>query len=117
MIFLISLLFSFQVMADQLPAMLNENLDSAGTAERLSTSDLYVRSFMVCGNWGNAGDIYIGSASAKATAALGIRLAAGACFSDEGDHAINGLKEKINLKEIWFDGSTTNDDVTVWYKI
>lgn len=83
------------------------NLTSAGTAQVLSATDVYCSSVVIYALAANTGVIYIGSSAV--TAANGLVL-------NKGDYLTLSGPDKLiqlNLKNIYFDGGTTNDDIKV----
>ena len=90
------------------------NLTASGTAQRFSATDLYVRGFMVQAESGNSGIIRVGSALVSAT--FGHEVVPSEVFTFIPPK-FNGKSQMINLKEVWFDGDTTNDDITVSYML
>lgn len=95
-----------------LPA--NVVLASAGTAQRIQTEDNLVLSVIIQARDTNTGDIYIGDSNVNASSKIGTKLAAGKTFALNPSSVEGGLEE-INLKGIFFDGGTTNDEISVSY--
>jgi hypothetical protein len=88
------------------------NLTLSGTAQAFSATALYVRGFMVQAESGNSGIIRVGSALVSAT--FGHELVPGEVFTLIPPQ-IDGKDQIINLADVYFDGDTTNDDITVSY--
>lgn len=84
------------------------NLVSAGTRQSLSASDVFCDCVVLRAKTANTGILYIGGVDV--TAATGLIL-------EQGDVAIlNAIEgKKINLKDLYLDGGTTNDDLYVSY--
>lgn len=115
----ILLFFSLSLFAgEKLPVILNDNLDSAGTAQQLSASSILVSSFLCCAAGTNAGTLYFADSSSNADAGKSIHLAAGQCVNFERDpdpQSVSKENGKTDLDEYWFDGDTTNDDIMCFY--
>lgn len=89
---------------------------TSGTPQRLSAVDLWVKFCVVLAGRSNAGVVYIGPSSSLAlnTNGTGIDLEAREEFTFDFDHN-RGISHPTNLKELWFDGNTTGDKLTVLY--
>lgn len=90
---------------------LTKTVTTAGTAERLSSTDLYVYSFHVRAKSDNTGSIYFGGALVDDTTTP---VAAGEDFiwSGQGNGAVVPIK---NLRDVWIDADNNGDGVTVVY--
>ena len=92
----------------QLKQLTAINLTAGGTPQVLSATDLMVDTLVLHAPAANSGAISIGGP--------GMTIANAAIILQKGDtvtlHAEKG--NKLNLKEIYFDG-TTNDDIRVGY--
>ena len=100
-------------MASILKQLGSLNLDSAGTAQAFSATDIVAESVLLSAPAGNTGVIYIGDADVSATNAAFILVAGGSVVLDMP--RISGGNDMTNLKLWYFDGGTTGDDVTVGY--
>lgn len=89
------------------------NLDSAGTAQRLNASTIECEVVVIAAASGNTGTMYIGDSNVSSSRFIGA-LAAGDAMSIEAGKVSNGT-DRLDLKEIWFDGGTTGDDISVGY--
>ena len=89
------------------------NLDSAGTAQALSSTEIKSKDIVLIADPGNSGTLYIGSSAVAVTS--GIPLAAGASVNLSA--LVSGSKDGIvlNLNQIYVDGTTTGDDIRVVY--
>lgn len=94
-----------------MPSLLKQlapiNLDSAGTRQRLSSSAVLAETVLVSAESTNAGNIFVGDVSVASN--NGIKLAAGQSVELTADN------DYMDLREIYFDGSVTNDDIRVSY--
>lgn len=90
----------------------DQNLDSQGTAQRLSPVDDNVHAVWatVQAHPDNAGRIYVGDSQVSAT--RGIILTAGQSYTFQ---AVADLAS-VALFEIFFDGNNTGDDVKCIYQ-
>jgi hypothetical protein len=91
-------------------------LAASGTAQRLSATDLLVKSFTVTAAEDNAGLIYIGDSADNAKTVKGDTLAALEQLTCNGDLFPMG-NNYVNMKDFFFDGSSTNDKIIVSYLI
>lgn len=83
------------------------NLTSAGTRQALSATDAYCQSVAIKAFAANTGVIYIGDVAVTTTNGFPV---------PKGDTFILNAQDNltpINLKNIYFDGGTTNDDINV----
>ena len=92
----------------------NVVLASAGTAQQIQVADNTVISVIIQARPTNTGDIWIGDDGVNASSEIGIRLEAGKTFAINPS-SVTGELEQINLAGIWFDGGTTNDEISVTY--
>lgn len=83
------------------------NLTSAGTRQALSATDVYCRSVAIKAFVANTGVIYIGDVAVTST--NGFPLPKGDTFIMTSSNDLI----PINLKNIYFDGGTTNDDINI----
>lgn len=105
----LALFLSFNVSAARITQVAAINLTSSGTRQALSASNVYVTSVVINALAANTGTIYVGDVGV--TAANGLVLA-------KGDSVILTAKTGyLNLKYIYFDGSTTNDDIKISYAV
>ena len=88
-----------------------KNVTTAGTAERISSTDILVSSVTFRAKKGNSNDIYIGDSSVANTYP---DLDADQTVTFEAP-IVNGNHTAINLKEIWVDVDTNGEGVDVWY--
>ena len=88
-----------------------KNVTTAGTAERISSTDLYVTAVTFRAKKGNSNDIYIGDSDVASTYP---DLDANQTVTFEAP-IVNGHHSAINLKEIWIDVDTNGEGVDVWY--
>lgn len=103
---------------EKFPVILNDNLDAAGTAQKLSTSSILVSSFLCCAAGTNTGTLYFADSSSNADSGKSIHLAAGQCVSFQRDadpQSVDNRNGKTDLDEYWFDGDATNDDIMCFY--
>lgn len=89
------------------------NLTASGTPQRVTATDTFVTWCMIVGKYGNTGPLYLGTSEAGATAALGYHLTASQASKFEWQS--HDRQEVLNLAELYFDGTTTNDDILVFY--
>lgn len=92
------------------------DLASAGTPQRLSASDLWVRSATIEALSSNSGNVFIGDSSANASSAKGHRLQAGEAMTLGGD-TFHSDSMIFNLKEVWFDGTVNGSKLIVSYML
>ena len=89
---------------------------TSGAPQRLSSSDLWVSSALIIAKYDNAGSIFLGTDSDTAlnTNGYGIYLPKKASFEIAFEHhrTIAGF---TNLKDFWFDGTSTGDKLIVIY--
>lgn len=90
------------------------NLDEVTTEQQLSTTALKVQSATVFASSANSGTIYITPQSGKADAGTSVSLAAGNSITITGD-ILSGSSSYVDLSKWYFDGTSTNDDVIIWY--
>ena len=88
-----------------------KNVTTAGTAERISSTDILVSSVTFRAKKGNSNDMYIGDSSVANTYP---DLDANQTVPFEAP-IVNGNHTAINLKEIWVDADTNGEGVDVWY--
>ena len=81
---------------------------------RLTSDDLYVRSFVVESKIGNAGVIFIADSEDNATTDNRHILNEGDVFTVTGSDFAD-LDAQINLKDIWFFGTEEDDLLVVSY--
>lgn len=89
---------------------------TAGTPQRLSDIALYFKWCIIYARYTNTGVIFIGSSSATAinSSTNNIVIQAG------GNYIINydlnrGISNAFNFYDLFFDGSTTGDKITIQY--
>ena len=93
-----------------LPAL---NLDSAGTAQALSSTSILCEAVIITAATGNTGTIYIGDSNV-ASNRFALELDAGIAGTIDSPTAKGG-SDMFDLKDIYFDGGTTGDDINVAY--
>lgn len=87
----------------------------AGTPQRLAATDIFCRSAIIEVVVGNVGDIYIADSENKAiTSNRHVLSKKGGSLMLRTDEYGN-LESFINLKDIWFNGSTAGDKIIVSY--
>lgn len=89
-------------------------LASAGTPQRVSINDIWVRSFLVQGAAGNTGDMYLSDSESNASTTNRVALCPGSILHFNADNW-GATDSMINLKDLWFDGATTGDKLVVMY--
>lgn len=112
---LISLLFLGFVLQAQLATYgLSVTVTTAGTAVRISSTDLVVRSLAIQAKAANTGVIYVGGSDVLNSSKNGVALTAGSSFgflpSGESKTSVY-----YNLKNIWIDSSVNSEGVSVTY--
>jgi hypothetical protein len=100
-------------MASKLVTLAALNLDSAGTAQQLSSTSIHVESIIITAATGNTGIIYIGDSNV-ASNRFALELDAGIAGTIDAPLAKGG-SDFIDLAEVYFDGDTTGDDINVSY--
>lgn len=118
--YLILFLMSFNLYAQTAKiGVLNKTVTTAGTAERLSSTDLIVRMAEIQAASDNTGLMFIGTSSSTASAANGIALTKGTATVPSGVLEIGNMSNqsgpRVNLKDIWVDSATNGDQVNVLY--
>ena len=86
---------------------------TAGTRERLTTSNLKVASAMIKAEASNTGIVYIGDDQVSATD-YGVDLSAGDTIELTSDD-LGWADAKILLNNVWLDVSVSTDGVSVTY--
>jgi len=87
------------------PSQLNPT--QTGSAAKLTSSAILVRTVIIQANVGNAGTIYLGNASVTSSV-YGVALAAGQSIS------LGDVDSKIDLSTLYING-TSGDGVSVLY--
>jgi hypothetical protein len=87
------------------------NLTAAGTAQAISATDVLATCIYINALAANTGVIYVGDSAV--TSANGLVLQKGDSIEICAEDYARG--QKVNLKNIYFDGGTTNDDIKVSY--
>lgn len=100
-------------MAAVLKQLSAQNLTSAGTAQPLSTTSILCQSILIVAKSTNAGNVYVGDSGVTSLNAFPI--AAGESYRIEAPAAPGGGADTMDLKDIYWDGGTTNDDIFVMY--
>ena len=88
-----------------------KNVTTAGTAERISATDIFVSSVTFRAKKGNSNDIYIGDASVADTYP---DLDANQTVTFDAP-MVGGSHTGLNLRDIWVDVDTNGEGVDVWY--
>ena len=81
------------------------NLASAGTAQVISTATIKVKSVVIVARAANSGQIVLGGADVATSTNNGL---------NGGESLTLSSASLFDLKEIYFDGGSTGDDVD-WY--
>ena len=89
-------------------------LSTPGTPQRLSTSNIHCRSFVVEAHKDNVGNLYLSDTEANATTNNRHCFCAGARMHFNADNWGN-LDAQFNLKLFWFDGAEAGDKFIVSY--
>jgi len=100
-------------MASILKQLASLNLTAAGTAQALSATPILAQVVILNAKTGNTGLIYVGDSDVSATEAA-FSLAAGETVIIPMAE-MSGGNTDTDLKDWYFDGSTTNDDLLVGY--
>jgi len=88
-----------------------KNVTTAGTAERISATSIYVSTVTFRASKGNTNDIYIGDSGVGNSYP---DLDANQTITFEAP-TIAGNVEGIDLKSVWVDSDTDGEGVDVWY--
>lgn len=91
------------------------SLTSAGTGQRVISTDLYCRSAVIQALKTNSGFVYLGDSVANSAAGKGHALAPGESLPIGGDNFHQGRSVEFNLKNIYFDGDTTGNKLNIHY--
>jgi len=97
----------------QVKTLASVNLTVSGTAEAISGSTVYGRSFTVTAASGNTGVIWVGDSDVAVN--RGTPLAAGESVVITPDVFNASIEALIDAADIYIDGDTTNDDVHITY--
>jgi hypothetical protein len=89
-------------------------LASAGNPQRLSTTDIWVRSFVIEAHENNDGVLYLSSSESLASSNNRHCFHAGDRMHFKVDNW-GGLDGFFNLYDLWIDGSSSNDLFVVSY--
>lgn len=90
---------------------INVNVPVPGTPVPLSSSDLWVTSFIIKATPGNTGFIYVGGAGG-----IGLMpMEPGRSMEFWGDNLDNGTTALINLAEVFIDADVAGEDVYLMY--
>lgn len=89
-----------------------QTLTLAGTAQRVSLSELNVEAVFIHAEQTNQGTLYIGDSSVDSV--NGIPLRPGRQFRAGSDRS-HGATSDIDLKSIYFNGTDTGDKIRVLY--
>lgn len=92
------------------------DVTSAGTPERIASSDLWVQSCIIQAHVTNTGYVYVGSSSVLADDSTGLALAAGASFEITSD-THRTISSRFNLYELWIDATTSGNKIVVFYTL
>lgn len=91
---------------------------TAGTAVRMSATDLFVKKLIVRSAAANTGNIFIGNDGASDVAiTTGLAMEPADPPIVIGDVEIAGREDSINLKDVWVDASTNGDKLTYLYLV
>jgi len=91
---------------------------TAGTAVRMSATDLFVKKLIVRPAAANTGNIYIGNNGAGTVGiSTGMHLEPADGPSVVGDVEIAGREDSINLKDVWVNSSVNGEQLTYLYLI
>jgi hypothetical protein len=89
---------------------------TAGTAVRMSSSDLRVKKLIVRPAAANTGNIFIGNDGAgDVDVSTGLAMEPADPALVLGDVEIGGVEDSINLKDMWVDSSVNGEKLTVLY--
>jgi len=100
-------------MASVLKQLAAQNLTSAGTAQRLTTTSTICQSVLIVAKSTNAGSVYVGDVDV--TASNTFPIAASASYRIEAPAGPGGAAQDMDLRDIYWDGGTTGDDIFVIY--
>lgn len=114
LLFLVFSLFQLAQSRELIWKQSTVNLDTVTVEQQVSSSALKVQSATVFAASTNAGTIYITPQSGSADAGTSVSLAAGNSITIEGD-LLKGSSSYVDLSKWYFDGTSTNDDVIIWY--
>ncbi len=89
---------------------------TAGTAVRVSSSDLHVKKIIVRPAAANTGNIFLGNDGAGDVAlGTGLEMEPADPALVIGDLEIAGKDDTINLKDLWVDSSVNGEKLSVLY--
>ena len=111
------ILFSSTLEAQNLDpkaASLELNLTSAGTEQPLSATSLKVRYAIIHAADGNTGNVYLSPESGNANVGTSLELSPGENYLIAGPTLNRGYVH-YDLKDWYWDGATTGNDITVIY--
>lgn len=100
-------------MATMLKQLSAQNLTSAGTAQRISSTSILCQYVKITALAANTGATYVGSSAV--TSANSAPIAAGASVEFYAPQAPGGGADDMDLKEIYWDSATTGNDIVVTY--
>lgn len=98
-------------MAIKLVTIAQMTIDTAGTQEQVSTSDIPISTLIVSAPAANTGAIYVGDSDVAST--RGIEVAKGTTVSISAD--FSGTGEEFVLSDFWIDAATNGDKANVSY--
>ena len=98
------------------PAIMKVNLTASGTAQRITSANILTPSVIIQAADDNTDGVMIGDNQVDKTLFNGIELDARESVTFTAIDPKSG-KGLISLRDIWFDGDTTNDDIIVCYLI
>lgn len=102
-------------MAGITPITINMNIDSAGTAEQVTTdTSILPASVIFAAPAANAGNIYVGVSDVSSTDFI-FELAPGESASISADMEGKGRGQGLQLSSFYVDAATANDDCNVSY--
>ena len=103
-------------MAAQMRELSQLTLSVAGTRQRISSSQIIAYSVLVTAASTNTGSVVVGDSSVTATNA-GAILSAGKSFQFGPIISSSGGAEKIDLNQIYWDGTSSGDKISVSYSV
>jgi hypothetical protein len=97
------------------PGTLTVTISGSGTPQRLSSSKIPCRSFMIQAKVGNAGTIYVADSAANCVAGRATDLSADKTLPVTGDAVSAGAFALLDLRDFWIDGTNNGDIISVIY--
>ena len=100
-------------MATMLKQLTAQNLTSAGTAQRVSSTSILCQYVKITALSANTGATYVGNSAVSS--ANSAPIAAGSSVEFFAPAAPGGGADDIDLKELYWDSATTGNDIYVTY--